>query len=156
MPPNRYCFDTNALIDGWKNYPISAFPKLWANLERMIRDETAFSSIEVKRELAQWHGGPLVTWVKQQDGFFRQSTRQVQNIVAKITDTTDLVDEEAQKSTADPFVIALAKVEGARVVTHEGRAGPRQRVKVPDVCMKLAVQYTRFVGVITSEGWVFK
>lgn len=156
MARNLYCFDTNALIDGWRTYHPDIFGPVWRNLERLIRERRAFSSTEVEREIKQWSGkGELLEWVKAQDGFFREADSCVMKRVGEITDQTDLVDEEAQKSTADPFVIGLALCEKARVVTHEGHAAPQARMKVPDVCRKFDVSYTRFLGVIKQENWRF-
>lgn len=61
-----------------------------------------------------------------------------------------------QRSGADPFVIALAKLRGAVLVTQENPSGNIDKPKIPDVCNALAgVKWINLLGFIQQEGWKF-
>jgi hypothetical protein len=59
------------------------------------------------------------------------------------------------RNRADPFVIALARMRGATVVTGEGSDGTANRPKIPFVCEQLGINCVRFLDVVTLEGWTF-
>ena len=59
------------------------------------------------------------------------------------------------RNRADPFVIALASVRGATVVTGEGSDGTDSRPKIPYICEVMGLLCTRFLGVVQTEGWRF-
>jgi hypothetical protein len=60
------------------------------------------------------------------------------------------------RNRADPFVVAVARIRGATVVTGEGSDGTEDRPKIPFVCQKLVIDCTRFTQLIRSEGWTFR
>ncbi|OUM87638.1 MAG: hypothetical protein BAA01_05070 [Bacillus thermozeamaize] len=54
------------------------------------------------------------------------------------------------------YVIALAKVKKAVVITGEIPADPKaKKIKMPDVCMKMGVDWANFLQFIRREGWRF-
>jgi hypothetical protein len=59
------------------------------------------------------------------------------------------------RNRADPFVIAVAQLRSATVVTGEGSDGTTNRPKIPYVCDDLGVGCFRFLDVIKAENWVF-
>ena len=66
-----------------------------------------------------------------------------------------LVDDRPHKGQADPFVIALARIRGATVVTEEGVTGSAKRPKIPFVCGHYGVACINLVGLMRAEDWVF-
>jgi hypothetical protein len=52
------------------------------------------------------------------------------------------------RSRSDPFVVALARVSRAVVVTGEGSDGTADRPKIPYACQHLGVQCVRFLDII--------
>lgn len=66
-----------------------------------------------------------------------------------------LVGELKLRTSADPFVIALARVEGLQIVTEEKPTGNTQRPNIPDVCTSFGMkQCMSLLELIRAEGWV--
>jgi hypothetical protein len=65
-----------------------------------------------------------------------------------------LVGEKKLRTSADPFVIALARVEGLQVVTDEKPTGSLARPNIPDVCAQLNMMVIGLLQLIQSEKWV--
>jgi len=59
------------------------------------------------------------------------------------------------RNRADPFVIAVAQIKGATVVTGEGQNGSENRPKIPWVCAQLGIACISFTQLIQEEGWRF-
>jgi hypothetical protein len=55
-------------------------------------------------------------------------------VIEILRDHKKLVDTRKNRSGADPFVIALAKVEGCNVITGEKPTNRLERPHIPDVC----------------------
>ena len=66
-----------------------------------------------------------------------------------------LVMQMKGRNRADPFVIAVARIRDAAVVTGEGSDGTERRPKIPYVCMQLGISCMRLIDVIRDEGWRF-
>lgn len=117
-------------------------PEYWTILDSLARDGTIFSPIEVKREIEKTDDG-LNNWIKDKPYFFKDINIEVQEHLRKIMASHGrLVDSIRQRSIADPWVIAFALAEDAIVVTKETPVGPNsKRVKIPDVCHALSVQW---------------
>jgi hypothetical protein len=58
------------------------------------------------------------------------------------------------RTSADPFVIALAKVEGWQIVTDEKPTTSLTRPNIPDVCKELGMTTIDILQVIKLEKWV--
>jgi hypothetical protein len=59
------------------------------------------------------------------------------------------------RNRADAFVIAVARVRGAVVVTGEGPDGNENRPKIPFICQNLKIRCVRFLDIVRLEGWKF-
>ena len=60
----------------------------------------------------------------------------------------------AGRSGADPFVIALAKINNCTVVCEEGR-GKKNAPRIPDVCDALGVRCAKFNNLVFEQGWTY-
>lgn len=133
-----YCFDTSALMDAWNRYyPPDVLPPLWEKLDQFAADGTAICPDEVLKELS-----------KKDDAQLEAST-----LLAAFP---RLVDTRKNRSIADPFVIALAKVKSATVVTGERAVGTSERPRIPNVCGHFAIKCIGMLQLIRDEGWVFR
>jgi hypothetical protein len=66
-----------------------------------------------------------------------------------------LVGERRLRTSADPFVIALARVAGLRIVTDEKPTGNLQRPNIPDACSALGMPACMgLLDLIRAEKWV--
>jgi hypothetical protein len=136
-------------------YPPDLFPTLWDRVEEIVGGGRLITPDEVLTELsrmdddvAKWakrHKSPMVAPLSPE-------------VMAAMTDILSrharLMGKGGNRNGADPWVIALAKVRGAVVVTEE-QAGGGTKVKIPDVCKAENIDCMSVLGVIRAEGWTF-
>ena len=72
-----------------------------------------------------------------------------------LPDATGLVDSERDRSIADPFVIAVARVRACCVVTGEKSSGNPKRPKIPNVCDHFKVRYINLLQFMREQKWQF-
>jgi hypothetical protein len=65
-----------------------------------------------------------------------------------------LAKDFAQRTHADPFVIAVAQVQGIPIITQEG-PGSEKRPTIPYVCKSLEVRTLTVVEFIREQRWAF-
>ena len=65
-----------------------------------------------------------------------------------------LVGERKLRTSADPFVIALARLEGVALITDEKPTGSMNRPNIPDVCNALGMKTMGVLDLIKAEQWV--
>lgn len=153
----KYSIDTSSLINGFRiNYPYLNFPRLWnEHLPSLVASGELRATEEVLVELKR-QDDELVEWITDySDELFVEVDEQIQHEVRAILRShTPLVHAGRGRSGADPFVIALAKMNVCTVVTEEGR-GSAKNPKIPDVCEDLGVPCMRLVDLISEQGWVY-
>lgn len=153
--PAGYSIDTNSILERRRNYPPDIFVSLWEGIEQLIAVGRLVASDEVKYELDRVDDD-IRKWARSQKGLFVPMDKAQTDEVTKIMqDFEDLVDYRKNKSGADPFVIALAKVRGYAVVTYESKVGSTQRPAIPNVCDRYKIPYFDLRGLARSEGWKF-
>lgn len=151
-----YCFDTNAFIDCWTRlYPIDVFPGIWDRLEALAQAGDLVCPREVLDELSRKEDG-IYRWAKDRQEFiFVELDSDIQDATTAILASHPrLVKEFAQRTQADPFVIAVAQVRKIAVVTQE-RPGKPSRPMIPDVCGDLGVECIDVLTFIREQGWTF-
>ncbi len=157
MTRDLYCVDTSALIDGLERYyPEEHFPALWERVDELVAAGRFFISEEVWEEVKQkderaqeWVQPRLADLVVRTDQAVVTATQQV------LRGHELLVKNMKGRNRADPFVIAVAQIRGAIVVTGEGSDGTANRPKIPYVCNRLGLTCIRFLDVVRAEGWRF-
>lgn len=151
-----YSIDTSSLVAAWaENYPIGIFPSFWSKLERLIQEGRAGCIAEVKIDLSKKNDA-LREWADGVVGIYHELTEDVQRSAMAILSHPEhqkLTNSVKGRSRSDPWVIALAHVHGARVITQEGSAP--KKIKIPDVCAGLDIQCTNLLGLMVAEGWTF-
>ncbi len=158
MPANapiKYSLDTSALLNAWRrHYPPDFFGTLWNNLDDLIRGGLLIASEEVLVELAK-KDDEVHAWAKSRQAMFVPIDGQVQQIVRDILrDYPRLVDNRANRSGADPFVIALAMTEGCTVLTGEQQSTTSTaKPKIPGVCSAMGVRCIGMVDLIREQNW---
>ncbi|KRQ01284.1 hypothetical protein AOQ73_18185 [Bradyrhizobium pachyrhizi] len=154
MAKKIYCIDTSALIAAWyERYKPNRFPKLWEQLDQLVTDARLVSSTLVLRECNKQRSEELHGWLKPREAMFAVPDEAVQEQVDHIVNTyTGLVAAGKEKFQADPFVIALAKVEGHTVITEETGIGSLS--KIPGVCNAMKVDCINLMQLIDAEDWV--
>lgn len=151
-----YCVDTSSLIAAWQErYPIENFPKFWDRIDGLVEDGRLISPIEVFNEIKK-RSDELHGWLKIRKGaIFRELDDDVQIEVANILQRFPrLVADKKLRTSADPFVIALARITGHQLVTEEKPTGSLNRPNIPDVCAQLSFSTMGILQVIQREKWV--
>lgn len=153
-----YCIDTSALLHAWRrDYPPDIFGSLWDMLDKLIQEERLISPDEVLYELKRG-GDEVFKWAKAREAMFIQPDEEVQRVVTQIVDAyPNFVPQESPDGIwADPYIIALAKVRRAIVITGEIAVGRgSKKVKIPNVCAELDVECIDFLQLLRKEGWKF-
>lgn len=145
MNEQKYVFDSNIFINLQRRHPNDIFSSLWDKLGELIDKGIVVSSAEVFDEIAVGDDN-LVDWVKGKKEAFKQSDERVQKTVRDILSKHGKLVMGGKKTNgADPFVIALAKVNSYTVVTEETRNGNDNPPKIPNVCEDNGVRYINFV-----------
>ena len=151
-----YCIDTSALIAEWQErYPIENFPPFWNRVDGLITAGRLTAPVEVLRETGR-RSDELHAWLNARKEMFRELEAAIQieaaNVLARFP---RLVGERRLRTSADPFVIALARVAQMQIVTEEKPQGTLQRPNIPDVCTALGMRPCMgLLELIRAERWV--
>lgn len=158
MTATCYSLDTSAFIDGLERYyPSATFGGLWEAIEGLIEAGRFLASEEVWEEIKkkdeavkEWADPHRTELFVPTDGTI---TAEVQAILTRFP---RLVMSGGRRNRADPFVIALAQLRSATVITGEGMDGSERRPKIPFVCAEFNIPCIRFADLISAEGWIFE
>ena len=143
---SKYIFDTNVFINLQRMQPIDVYPSVWEKVSEFMEEGIIISSHEVYEEITIGDD-ELVLWAKKREKFFVLSDEKIQMEVREILKHfRGLVEGGKKKNSADPFVIAVAKRYGGKVVTTETMAGADQPPKIPNVCKALQMECIDFVS----------
>ena len=150
-----YCIDTSSLIAAWQErYTIENFPGFWAKMDALIIDGRLIAPVDVLHETKK-RSDELHGWLKARRAMFRELNDAVQIEASQIlAQFPRLVSERKLRTSADPFVIALARVEGLQLVTDEKPTGSMSRPNIPDVCNELGMAAIGILDLIRKEKWV--
>ena len=151
-----YCVDTSALMDGWRRwYPHEAFPSLWKELENLVAGGELIAPDEVLEELKKKEDD-LFKWAKSQKKLFHVLDAETQVALREVmAQFPRLVNTQKERSTADPVVIALARVKSFAVITGEKAAGNDARPRIPNVCDFYSVRHLTLPELIRERRWRF-
>lgn len=152
----RYSIDTSAILDGWRRYyPPDVFPPLWTKLEELIREGDLGATVEVLLELEK-KDDEVADWARRHSDLFIPIDADIQIALVEILQRfSRLVNTQRNRSMADPWVIALARVRGCTVITGEAPSGNLDRPKIPDVCRALDIRCISLLQLFREERWVF-
>ena len=147
-----FCLDTSALINPWNRYYAPDLtPGYWRDVPRLVSDKRAILSEEVREELERIEDG-LRDWARTNIAAWQPLTDPIQEVVGHImANWGQLVDVRKDRSRADPFVIATAKVIGAIVVTDE-KHGTAKDPRIPFVCERLDVPCLDVYSFVREAG----
>lgn len=156
-----YSVDTSTLMD-WQArfYPTDVFTGLKKQIKDLIADGKLRAAHVVKEELEAVGTPALKSWAEGQRGLFESLDPSLQCEAAAIQARyPELVDLKGGHESADPWVIALAKLRGWTVVSQETSAHekckPAKSYYIPDVCRDLGVPCINLLGLMRKEGWTF-
>lgn len=152
-----YSIDTSALLDGLERfYPAANFPRLWEKMDELIASGRLLMSEEAWDE-SRRIDAPAKDWCDElgsgRDQCKYLTDNEVAAVVGQILSDYPQWVTQGRRNGADPFVIAVAEVAGAMVISGESNGGP-SKPKIPYVCDQRDVECGRFIDLIVNEGWV--
>ncbi len=156
-----YSVDTSFFMD-WqaRYYPLDVFMTLNTRIEQLIKSRD-FRAVELVKEEINAIGTPdLKTWVSSHKTLFAPLAPDVQLEAAAIeAKYPDLLDIKSPYQSADPYVIAFAKLQGGVVISQETsvqeKRSPAKKHYIPDVCRDLGVPCINLLGLMRREKWKF-
>ena len=142
----KYCLDANVLIQAWQKYYSPSFcPSYWDVLDKLGSEGRIFLPQLVYDEITRTEDD-LSRWLKASKIPKRildvQITECWKDILAVNPIHKNLVDNNRNRSLADPWVIAHALRENACVVTKEEKitAPNSTKIKIPNVCSNIGLR----------------
>jgi len=148
-----YSIDSSGILDLFRYYPPDVFPTIWTQMDAAARGGIIFAIDEVYRELEK-KDDVAFEWLKARRMIVVELDTQVQQRVAAILKVHPrLVDTRRNRSSGDPFVIALAQSRGFSVVTGEKESGKLAKPNIPDVCGALKIPWMNVLSMFRNEGW---
>ena len=153
----KYSIDTSAILDGWiRYYPPDVFPVAWRMVEELIDSGVLIAAEEVLVDL-QKKDDDVYKWARRHQSMFVPVDEAIQIAVKEILAShRRLVDTRRNRSGADPFVIALAKINGCAVITGEKPSNSTDRPNIPDVCNAMGIRWLNMLELFREQGWSFK
>jgi Domain of unknown function (DUF4411) len=139
----------------WNRDFIDSFPAILNKVDSLVDSGRLFLSEEVWEEV-QAKDEAAKTWCEPRKAKLIVPTDTAVAIeVRSILQThSRLVMNLKNRNRADPFVVAVAKLRQAVVVTGE-TGGNEARPKIPYVCEQLGIDCIGFLELIRREGWRF-
>jgi hypothetical protein len=157
MPPTTiYCIDTSSIITWFVElYPPSIFPGIRLRVEELVVTGRMRAPKAVFDEIRP--GDDCHDWAKAQTELFVEESAAVQRVVReRMAAHHNPARPLKGISGADPFVIGMAKSNGAQwTVVADEHAGSQDNRKIPFVCQAEAVPCIRFQQMMLAEGWTF-
>jgi AhpD family alkylhydroperoxidase len=156
-----YSVDTNVFIDWWeRRYPPDVFPSVQKAMERLSQGGLLFAPERVHEEIDASGSKGLKAWAKQNKSIFLPHDQQLQAEAQSIQFAyPDLIDNNSPHDEADRWVIAVAKIKGCPVVTHETAARakkkPERSLFIPDVCKAMNIQCIELLELMRQQKWTF-
>jgi len=148
--------DTSILLEGWRRqFPPDVMPGLWEGIDELIVSGDLRASEEVLFEIER-KDDEVYEWARHRSDLFVPIDESIQNVVTEIlAQHPRLIDTRRGRSSADPFVVALARQNSSIVLTDEQPSGRENRPRIPDVCSAYGVEWDNLLGLIRRQGWVF-
>ena len=153
-----YALDTSALMD-WHDryYAADTFPGLVMLVDGLIAQGRLISAELVHDEVKKMGSTSLQNWAKTCANIFDPTSNHLAQALSIEGQFPALQDPNAQFDEADAYVIALAQMRQAIVVTAETPAAtkrkPRRSMYIPDVCAALGMTSISNLGTMRREGW---
>jgi predicted nucleic acid-binding protein len=132
---DSYVVDNNVLITLMAHHPQDrpAYRAIWDEIETLIKQGKIFSTMVVYEEIMRYLGKDdrLKKWARaHKKRFFIPTDSErfqlAQDVAKKFPDLLDKKKLQTGEPDADPFLIALARSEGATIITQERKDLPNR------------------------------
>lgn len=153
-----YLLDSDVLMEARKrHYGFDICPGFWDWLD-VQHQQGAVLSVEKVREEIGSGTDPLVAWAENRPaGFFATPDNKTQAAFATVSQwaTSQNYTERAVSeflSRADFYLVAHALAHSLTLVTHERAAATQNKVKIPNACDGLGVDFIDPFEMLRREG----
>lgn len=155
-----YSIETNVLMDWQARYfSTDVFLTLIEKVDSLMSEGRFLALTLVEEELGAVGTAELVAWAKARPQVFVPLEDVLAEALSIQGRFPGLKDPKAEFEEADAYVIALAKLRDAVVVTQETPASEKRNPKrthfIPDVCRELGLPCIGLLGLMRREGWRF-
>jgi hypothetical protein len=163
-----YIVDSNFFIQAHRaSYPLDIALSFWKKVKQLANEGKIISIDKVKSEIYNKNDA-LEEWCKANlpIDFFKDST-QIMQTYSQVSAWAisksryfmpNAINEFLDADEADAFLIAytLADPNNRTVVTHEiSQPTRKNKIKIPDACIDLNVQYVNTIDVLRQLGESF-
>lgn len=163
-----YVVDTNFFIQAHRaHYPLDVVSSFWNKVKELAENESIISIDKVKHEIYR-NNDALKQWCEENlpDDFFKDTsniTAAYSQVVSWATARSNhflpnALNEFLDSEEADAFIVAYVLSENHdRVVVTQEISEPRskKKVKIPDVCNGLNVNYVNVMTMFRELGETF-
>ena len=146
---------SSLIIDAWNRFfPPQNFAALWSRIDLLIDTDRLFAPDEVLHELTIG-GDDLYQWaMKRQDNSFVPINEDHEPVVQELAQQYSINVYSDKGVDADPYVIAVAYVRGAIVITEE-RKQDTPKLKIPNACEEFDIRHISILELTPRERWRF-
>ena len=162
MADDTYCIDASSLINLKQYYRRKVFSGVWDKIEEMVRAGRLIAPDEVRREIEK--DDLLGPWAKKNKKMFRKPDQeQMDTAMDVIKHFPNLAKPGKFGPAADPFVVALARLEDRRgsslLLQQESRCvvvtDERRTHGIPVACKHYNLTCVTLVDLFDRESWQF-
>jgi len=148
-----YSIDTSSLIDAWSRfYAIDIFPRWWELFDTAVANGSVRATHYVFLDLEK-KDDAIKAWAKGHPQIFTPIDDAIQTEASRILASHPrLVETGKNKSASDPFVIALARLNGACVITGE-HSRNIEKPRIPDVCRAMSIRCINLLDFMREMKW---
>ena len=144
-----YIFDTNIFIRSKNEMPMDIWPTFWGKMQELVTAGQICTSVKVKVEIDRGND-ELISWMEMYapKEFYVPLDKDIIQKYAELqtwANTNPIFTENAKQTfaeVADAYLVATAAAKNFTLVTYE-TSDPmcRRRVKIPDACNALSVNF---------------
>ena len=155
----NYILDSNVFIQA-KNlhYRFDFCPGFWDWIDKAHRAGVVYSIHAVKEELLEYRDeqDELVAWARERPTLFLEVDHTVRNALERVTRWVEQSNysnfaKARFLNSADYDLVSYALARKYTVVSHEVSAPLSKKIKIPDVCTALEINYTSVFEMLSNE-----
>ena len=139
-----YVLDANVLINFLLWHPPKFSVAFWSKIQELLENgrwillDVVADEMRYDRDLSGW------TKEQKKKNLIVRIDDEVRNRATEINNQYKMIDEVSGKSEADTYIIAYAEINSLAIFTREGLRKDKDGLyKIPDVCSRLGIEYTR-------------
>lgn len=152
---NKYIVDTDVLIGFNDALPMDVYETQWKkigdNIEngKIVICEVVFNEIKKSVELKEW----LDNFKKLIEPCYSDKVLIEAKVI--INEYPKLININNPSDQSDPYIIALAKLNGFTVLTNEKYSEGGIKTKIPFICKKMSINCVNTHDFYRTENWKF-